>query len=120
MNCVTPPIDSALDHQEEYFPIDSSSGHKVFTLDRSTKTEDVIYRYGIFGDCRFLNQLPKLKSKEEYNQVIKKLNQKMIEVESWIGEYESSDEIDQGHMNRIDQIEKFIHKLETIRDNIDE
>jgi hypothetical protein len=39
---------------------------------------------GIFGDYCFLNEFPKLNSKDEYDCVIKKLEIKINDIEGWI------------------------------------
>lgn len=105
-----------LDHHEQYFPINPATGSKVYTLNSETDPISVLYRYGIFGDDRFIDILPKLNSQAEYDEVIQRLKNKMHEIETWIGEHDDQ-EIDKGHMRRIIKIGLFIDKIKLIRNN---
>jgi len=116
------------DHVEEFFPIDPATGRKVYTLSTQTDVKSMVYRYGIFGDTRFLDDLPKL-TNEEYQRIIDGLLYKNMEITSWFGEncgnhrndhdYDYHPKCDKckerlaGLKNRINEVEVFISKLRT-------
>lgn len=101
----------ALDHIEEFFP-ENVNGNKICTLDTSTDPKDVWYRYGIFGDFRFIDKLPVLPSKSDYKEIIRDLYNKIDEIETWMGERD--EKTDKEHQKRIQKILDFIDKMEII------
>ena len=103
-----------LDHRPEYFPIDPATGKKIHTLDNNGSSASVLYRYGIFGDLRFVDICEKLGSKKEYDDLIKKLENKINEIETWIGEYDDNEERDLEHKERIKCVMKFIDRIKSI------
>ena len=127
---------SALDHNVEYFPLDPASGSYVCTLNNQTDPASVLYRYGIFGDLRFIDKCQTLASRQEYDNLIRRLEHKQMEIQTWIGEPPSfsrnsrhplsegetddddQDEIDQGHWNRIAYVDKFIEEIRSIQNKL--
>src|SRR5690348_3398652 len=107
---------TSLDHQEEYFPINPATNQHVYTLNTESDPESILYRYGIFGDLRFIDKCENLSSREAYDNLIKRLYWKCNEIQTWIGEYD--DETDAGHYKRIACIEQFINKIESIKNNL--
>ena len=70
------------------------------------------------GGDRFLKQCPKLSSNSEYELVIERLRGKILEIKTWIGEYDDPDldtPRDAGHVRRITAIENFINQLQKLK-----
>jgi len=107
-----PVIDYAMNYKNNHtYQYDASRSRIIYSLDNSKDADNIIIRYGIFGDEVIFDNFDIMSKISNKEYILYCLEEKCMEIEIWKTE-DANQYKESGLNKRIKNIKKFMERLE--------